>query len=277
MLNSIRKLKSSYSHFVDAVLLLWKDKKDYWDFFTKELQQISSECKRREIYKLRPIHMEVWKLKYGTAYFSGELCKAHNTQKVFIKIQGPLLKDCFANEVTVNHYIKEHSEYLYERCPKVIDSFCIGKHYLIIYEFLLLAPVSNDEEFLNTVSETLEEYRRVGIVHTDFGLSNMGQIDGKNYFFDYGTAICPESDSIRIRLNYNHIDMISMQAKQQINGATYYYDDAVHFGIQHKECNYIVGDSSIFFAVLCGKVLRFKASESNGVKLLKKEIRNNDE
>ena len=267
----IKTIKAFISQFADVLLLAWADRKKYWQFFFYEFPVINTECKRQNVIRLRPAHMGLWKLKYGTAYYSGLLRNGQGLSKVFIKIQGPLLQDCFSNEITVNRYIKEYSDYLYQRCPKIISSFSAGEHTVIIYEYMTLEPVSDTAAFQSALSAVLDEYRRIGIVHTDFGLSNMGEKDGRYFFFDYGTALCPDSDCIRIRQEYNHIDKAPDRVKQMLDDANYYYDDAVHFGIMCKECNFIVGNDTQFLADLGGKRIWYRASGTRTIKILKKE------
>lgn len=264
-------MKAFISQLADMFLLIWGDRKKYWQFFFSEFPVINTECKKRNVIRLRPAHMGIWKLKYGTAYYSGFLRDEQALTKVFIKIQGPLLQDCFSNEIIVNNYIKECSEYLYQRCPKIISSFSTGEHTVIIYEYMTLGSVNNSAAFQSALLSTLDEYRRIGVIHTDFGLSNMGEKDGRYFFFDYGTALCPDSDCIRIRQEYNHIDKAPDRVKQLLDGVNYYYDDAVHFGITCKECNYIVGNGTLFLAELGGKRIWYRATGTRKIKILKKE------
>ena len=265
-------MKAYISNLLDALLLFRKYRGAYFRFFAHDMADVRAECKRRNIRRLSPAHLEAWKLQYGTAYFRGVMTSEDRAgTKVFIKVQGPKLLDCFFNEVIVNKYIYDHSPFLSAMMPALLDSFESGGFNALVYEHLKIESVHDLNKFHEMVGKVLDEYRRIGIIHTDFGLSNMGEINGQYYFFDYGTAICPRSDTIRIRSNYNHLDMITERAKNALKDAAFYYDDAVHFGISHNDCNYLAGDASCFIADLGNEVVKYHVMKQGNLYYMHKQ------
>ena len=141
-------------------------------------------------------------------------------------------------------------------------------------EYIPLKEVSFNE-MIEDAEKVLEEYSRVGIIHTDFGLTNMGKNNGEYYFIDYGTSLCIKSNNIRIRNNtlYNHVDKITDYAQQICPDAEFYYDDYIHFGLNKTEGekNFIVGNHNKYYAKLGHDIICYHLTFNGDVELLVKE------
>ena len=244
------RIRQKLIKIYDSFLLFWKNKSIYAIFFYKAYPRIVSALKKRGVNRIIPTNMHIWKLSYGTAYLKGKLNR--NNTKIFVKIQGPLLHDCFNNEIVVNEYIDNNSAFLSDLKPKILDFFSIGEKDIIVYEYVALKAPQKNEDLLTVVLKVIDEFKRIGIIHTDFGLGNIGVQGNTFFFFDYGTSICPLSDNIRIRTGpeYNHIERITERAASCSSDPQYYYDDATHFGIERQDCNFLVGNQEVCFARL---------------------------
>ena len=234
----------------DSLSLVLENKQDYFSFYTKTYSKIVNELKNRKIYHVRATHMYIWKLSYGTAYFKANLKAA--SQEVFIKVQGPLLLDCFNNELVVNKYIDQTSEFLSRRKPVILDSFSVDDNNIIVYEYIPFEECSMSDGLRVEISEVLNEYKRIGVIHTDFGMGNIGKKGEKYYFLDYGTSICSRSNNLRLRLGpgYNHIDNITEEAGNYLTNPCYYYDDATHLGIERTNGCFLVGNDEVCYVRL---------------------------
>lgn len=136
-----------------------------------------------------------------------------------------------------------------------------------------------NNEFMNNLEMAVSEYNRLGILHTDFGLCNIGCLSGQYYFFDYGTSLCPMSNRIRIRNSqeYNHLDKVSDEALDLISDPDFYYDDIVHLGIstydtmKTKSTSFLVGKNDKVIAKLGKQMINYtleNMAEGSSVKLL---------
>lgn len=278
ILDNKERIKKLISIYVDRYYLVKTHRKDYLNYYKYGKGQIYSTLKGKGIINIKPINKHIWKLWYNTCYFSGEL--KTDKKRVFVKVMGKYGLDCFENEVIVNKYIEKNSAFLSERMPKILFSCKTDDYYFIVYSYLELSDITLNDDFYKELNKTIEEYSRIGILHTDFGLTNMGYKDGKYYFIDYGTSLCPESDNIRFRnqSNYNHIDRMSSEAKMLIDTPDFYYDDLSNLDLALKKednVNFIVSKQDIAYAKLGERIYKYKvkrrAKDSNVFLLIRQQ------
>lgn len=270
-------MKSLLIKFLDSILLIKKYWKYYIKFYFFYKRKIYNRLKTVGITRIRPTSKSEWKLWYNCCYFSGYV-KREN-KRVFIKVMGPLLEDCFNNEIIMNRYIKEHSEYIFGKTPRLYDSMIVGDFYILIYGFNTFSIPKVDNRLTEEVKNIIAEYADKGILHTDFALSNIGINNDNYFFFDYGTSLCPQSDRIRLRNsdNYNHVDVVTNTALEIIDSPDYYYDDVAHLGIldfNRENVNFIIGKNHLYYAKLGKEIIKYKLKEQesdDGVYLLIKE------
>ena len=131
------------------------------------------------------------------------------------------------------------------------------------------------ELFQQRLSIIIEEFNRIGIIHTDFDLTNIGHINGKLYIFDYGTSLCPISNRVGIRNSerYNHLEAMPNEAKDLVHNPMFYYDDLMHLlHEKNNACmNYIVSNDKYACAKFGQKLINYKLvsrAEGSNVKLL---------
>lgn len=256
---------------MNKVILLIKYKSFYFNYYFKNKKKIYMALKDSGVSNIKPIHKEIWKLWYNTSYYTA----VSNGRSVFIKVMGELLQDCFNNEILVNKYIDDNSLWLEKRKPKLLHNIALDELYILIYENLHMENITLTESVKEDVKKAIKEYNRIGILHTDFGLTNIAKYDNKTLFIDYGTSICLQSNMIRIRneSNYNHIDRITDQAKDLCENADFYYDDAVHVGVdmpKTENINFLVGQGDLFYVKLGTQFIKFKLNYNGDVYLLKK-------
>ena len=278
ILDNKERIKKLISIYVDRYYLVKTHRKDYLNYYKYGKGQIYSTLKGKGIINIKPINKHIWKLWYNTCYFSGEL--KTDKKRVFVKVMGKYGLDCYENEVIVNKYIEKNSAFLSERMPKILFSCKTDDYYFIVYSYLELSDITLNDDFYKELNKTIEEYSRIGILHTDFGLTNMGYKDGKYYFIDYGTSLCPESDNIRFRnqSNYNHIDRMSSEAKMLIDTPDFYYDDLSNLDLALKKednVNFIVSKQDIAYAKLGERIYKYKvkrrAKDSNVFLLIRQQ------
>lgn len=258
-----RQIKKQLSRFIDYSLLLIRHPNDYLNYYKSYRSIIYKALRKMGVQRIKTFNRSQWKLFYKTCYFSGKYSIEGEMKRVFIKVNGIPLTDCYHNEIVVNNHIKANSQYLFERTPAIILHQLVGDLRIIVYEYVNLSPVIVNKEFLTDLQRTLAEYKRVGILHTDFGLVNMGIGNRKHYFFDYGTALCETSNRIRIRKNsdYNHIDKAPAEALALLPDADFYYDDIVHLnmdGISLNDMNFCVSNDTIAYAKLGDDIIKYR-------------------
>lgn len=212
----------------EQIVLMRKYPKDYLNYWFRKKSKIYDMLHNNGIVNIKPIHKHIWKIWYGTYYYSGVLDSTN--EKVFIKIMGEYLENCYNNEVTVNQFIEANSQILYERLPAIKCNSYENGMYFIAYDFLLLEPISLVRDYKDQLRIMIEEFNRIGIIHTDFDLTNIGHINGKLYIFDYGTSLCPISNRVGIRNSekYNHLEAMPNEAKELVHNPVFYYDDLMH-------------------------------------------------
>lgn len=268
----MNKLKSIYSNLVNRIYLLTEYKKYYIKYYFKNKKTIYKTLKKHGLFEITPVHKDIWKLWYNTSYYQGVI----GNKKVFIKVMGELLQDCYDNEILVNKYIDDNSSWLKGRKPKLIDSFEVDDLYILVYENLPLRDIVITESTTEDIKKAIIEFNKIGILHTDFGLSNIASFENKVMFIDYGTSLCPKSNFIRIRNgeNYNHINNIIPTAKRICEDANFYYDDATHIGINNfgERTNFLVGNGKVFYARLGSNLFKYKLKYNGDVYLLEKNI-----
>ena len=259
-LGSVKRLISKK---IDYFNLLKNYRNEYTRYYSSDKAVIYGVLKEFGIKNIKPVQVNQWKLWYNTCYFSG-YCRLDGAEKqVFIKVNGNCLSDCHANELSVNEYIKTNSEYLYGRLPKILFHKETAKFFIIVYEYVELSDVTIGKELCENLNHALSEYKRIGILHTDFGLSNVGRYNGKVYFFDYGTSLCELSDNIRIRDSddYNQIERAPSNALDLLSDATFYYDDIGYLGIEclsTEDPNFIISNNEIAYAKLGDRIVKYK-------------------
>lgn len=272
----MRKLKNQAIRFYEFVLLLWRNKKHYIRFYFKEKRNLYRKINEKGINRIKPHSRADWKVNYKCVYFSGlKKDSQGNNIKVFVKSLGPFLEDCYNNEIIVNKFIEENSDLLSSCMPHIYDYFVIDDYYFIVSEFINIKHIDYSDELEKAVDGIINEYNRIGIIHTDFSLSNIGKHNNKIYFFDYGTAICPLSNNIRIRnqAEYNHLSQISSSAKKIFDDPDFYYEDSLYFGLKKnsKKNNYIVGKGDCYCVKLGNTFYNYRiqlSSNSSKVYLL---------
>lgn len=261
-------MKKTISKYLDFVILLNKYKKDYFNYYFHNKHKIYKELKNKGIYSIKPSNKDNWKLWYNTCYLSGYISDNNNNRvPVFIKIMGPLLKDCFENEKVVNRYILENSEYLSERLPKILFDIVIGDFYILVYDYLDMKAVEVSAELSSAIERAISEYSKIGILHTDFGIINIGINNNKYIFFDYGTSLCPHSNNIRVRKydKYNHLDKVTNSALSIIEKPDFYYDDVIHCDIKDintSDVNFLVGKDDIYYAKLGTNIYKYRLKQN---------------
>ncbi len=271
----MRKIKNFIIKRIEAFCLVKKHWKAYYRYYASNKTRFYKCFKAHGITHIRPTSKNNWKLWYGTCYFAGEV----KNEKVFIKVQSSLLRDCFDNEKKLNLYIDETSEFLSRRKPKLFMDFVLDDYYILVFEHVDISDVEKESTLTEFVQMALDEYSRIGVIHTDFGLVNIGNNKGVIYFLDYGTSLCLQSDRIRIRNSvfYNHLDKILPQAQSLVAEPDFYYDDAAHCGLsglERKNVNFLVGKNDIYYAKLGEKIYKYhleKKSENSVVRLLCKD------
>ncbi len=273
-------MKKRIIKIIENLYLHKKHWKAYCRYYFLHRRKIKKLLKKHNVAKLRPISKNNWKLWYNTCYFKGLLKNAtEGDRAVFVKIQGPSLFDCFENEKVLNSYIDEQSEFLSARKPRLFFDLVVDDYYIFVFDFIDIDFIEANTELSKLVQKALDEYTKIGVLHTDFGLINMGVVGNDTFFIDYGTSLCPESDRIRIRNlgSYNHLDKILPQAKALVSDPDYYYDDAVHCGLRNLDrnnVNFLVGKGDIVYAKLGEKTYKYhleKKSENSVVRLLCKD------
>ena len=257
-------MKKQIIKVIEFIALIVKHRRFYLKYLFKDKKVIYKELKKNGISRIKPVSRTQWKLWYNTCYYKGVFKDGTDAVKVFIKSNSHLLSDCVNNEEIVNRYIKQSSEYLYSHSPRFIKKIIVNDHYITIYEYLKIEPAANSPELDGEIRKAVDEYTRVGILHTDFGCVNIGITEGKYCFFDYGTSLCPESNNIRLRncKNYNHKDEATASALELIPDPDYYYDDLIHIGkqiegIDRNEINFIIGKGETYIARLAGETIRY--------------------
>lgn len=265
-------MKQKIIFLYELLLLATKHPFAYMRFFIFKKHKILKLLKQNRIKKIRPVQLIQWKIWYGTCYFSGIIKDDNKDVSVFIKVMGKDLESCYNNELIVNDYILQTSLYLAEKTPKIYNHFSLDDTYIIVYENLKFQSFSKNEESIAEIGNVLSEYTEAGIIHTDFGLANMGLVDNKYYFFDYGTSICPLSEIIRIRRSdtYNVIDKAIPSALNLIPEPDYYYDDAAFLGIEYKErnnINFIIAKQELFFVKLGPDIFKFYEKDEHLYKM----------
>lgn len=273
-------MKKTIITLIENIYLIKKYWKYYLRFYLKDKRKITKALKSKGLFNIKPTSKDNWKIWYDCFYFSANIYDENKNKKsVFVKVMGSLLKECYENEILLNEYIKNNSPYLYERTPNVYFGLNFENFYSIVYDFVKFeSPIRNDR-FTKEVNKTLNEYLKCAILHTDFGIVNIGINNGKYWFFDYGTSLCPLSNEIRIRNSeqYNHLDKITPQAAKLIPQPDFYYDDAAHLKIQdydNSNLNFIVGKKDVYYAKLGETIYKYRLkqqSSGRGVCLLVKE------
>lgn len=272
-------MKETIRKFIEYFYLIKTYKKSYINYFFNCRPVIYKALKEKGIKKIRPVQRHEWKIWYNCCYFSGVVVIEKSKKPVFIKVMDERLKDCYYNEQLVNEYIDEVSSYLRNRKPKLYYAINVNEIYIMVYDFLKMMPVSRSTKLDEEVKMAVSEYSRVGIIHTDFGISNFGKFNNLYNFFDYGTSIFHESNHIRLRNGkaYNHIEHITDIARKLMRNAEFYYDDLIHYGIDNQEresCNFIVSKNDICFVKLGERIYRYKLekmTEGSNVYLLCKD------
>ena len=272
---------STIAKLFDRFNMFKNDPKNYVDYVIRRRKIINNLIKQKGIKHIKPFNKSDWKLRYNTSYYTGDLLINGNEKKVFIKVMGENVKDCFYNEILVNNYILKKSDYLYKKCPNILLSFNNDTYYIIVYEFIKISDIIICDEFYKDLEKTLNEYYRIGLLHTDFGFINIGHNNDKYIYFDYGTSLCPISNNIRIRNanNYNHIKELKSKSLLNLDNIDFYYDDLLHLGIDINRINvnsknYIITKGNIAKAKLGDTIIEYdlkKKSEQSQVKILVKK------
>ncbi len=271
----IYNIKKSIISFCEASHLAIAHKDSYLKLF-RERTLIRNSFRKHGFYCLHPVRMDIWKLYYGTAYFKAKFFdqSVKKWRPVFIKMQGPLLTDCYQNELIVNSYLNDVSPFLASHTIKILDTFILNSNSFIIYEYCHLKDVSSLDSINGEVRRFLEEYDRTGIIHTDLGLSNMGWCNGDFFVFDYGTALCPRSNHIRVRMTgdaYNHLEKIVPDAKKRFLNPCFYYDDGIHLTGTNHSSNYIVSDRKSVIARLGNQYYQYCCQRQRSILLISRE------
>lgn len=272
-------MKETIRKLIEYFCLIKKYRKAYKNYYFNYRPVIYNALKCKNINRIKPVQKHEWKIWYNCCYFSGTAVIDTKEKPVFIKVMDKRLNDCYYNEQLINKYIDEVSLYLSERKPKLYYSIDMDGIYIMVYDFIKMMPVSRSIELDKEVKKVVSEYSRIGIIHTDFGISNFGKFNNMYQFFDYGTSLFYGSDHIRLRNSkgYNHIDHITETAKKLIQDADFYYDDLIHYGldgIERESCNFIVSKDKTCFVKLGEKIYRYrleKMAEGSAVYLLCKE------
>ena len=271
----MKNFKSIMRKYIELFSLYKKHWRSYGKYYTSQKATLYKIFKSRGITNIKPTGKSDWKIWYGTCYFKGEM----NNEVVFIKVQGSNLLDCFENERKLNLYIDQTSQFLAQRKPQLYLDFIVDDFYVFVFKHIRIDRVRSDNSLVESVQMALNEYSRIGLLHSDFGLVNIGNCDGNVCFFDYGTSIFPDSDKVRVRNSptYNHLEKILPQAKSLINEPDFYYDDAVHCGLDglnRENVNFLVGKNDLYYARLGKKIYKYhleNKSEHSVVKLLCKD------
>ena len=266
-------MKKYLLNLLEQVLLYKHFWKYYWKFFTVQKKEIYRTLKKHNITNIKFFSQTNWKLVYGSCYFRGIYHENGKKVDVFIKVQSDALVDCYENEPMINKFVDCNSELLAKRKPKLIFNDVENGHYLLVFELLSFQPLRIIDRWEESVQEIISEYTRIGVIHTDFDSVNLGIVDNTLYCFDYGTSLCELSDHIRIRYSptYNHIDHITDEARELLPDADFYYDDAVHCGIQKIDrpgINFLVGKEDVFYAKLGNTIQKYRMERSPEVGVL---------
>ena len=263
----------------EHILLLWEtinniynNRRHFIHFFFYKKSKLIHTLKEHGFRKIRPSKINQWKLQYNICYFSANyINSAGQCSLVFIKVSGPTTKDCFDNEIVINKYIKDRSTYLLERSPELILSLVLDDFYILAFEYIDMSPINADDAAaVKEINRALYEFGECGLIHTDFGLVNVGYVkkSGKYCFFDYGTTLCPESNHVRIRNGkvYNHIG----EKPDNINIVTtdmdFYYDDATHMKIPGlvPNGNYIAGGAKGYHVKMGSQIYKYDVRRKIG-------------
>ena len=266
-------MKKRLSNLIGCLLLYKAYWRYYWKFFTVQKKMIYKTLKKHHVKKIRCFSQSNWKLVYGSCYFTGVYHDAGKKTDVFIKVQSDKLVDCYDNEPMVNQYVDQHSEYLAQRKPKLF--FCDVENgcYMLVFERVDIQPTTDLEQRKQELQQIIQEYTRIGIIHADFDTVNLGIVDGLLCCLDYGTSLCQQSNHIRIRHHpsYNHLDKMTERARNLLPDADFYYDDAVHCGmdqIDRTDINFLVGKEDTFYAKLGDTVQKYRMMRSPKVGVL---------
>lgn len=246
------KMKEYIRCIIEYWVLLNSHKKSYVNYYLKQKKKVYAALQNKNIKCIRPIQRHEWKVWYNCFYYSGVIVQNGVEKKVFIKVMDRRLQDCFKNEKIVNDYIDQESRFLSNKKPALYYAFQIDNLFINVYDFWKMDIVVKNKMLVESVMKTLEEYNRIGIIHTDFSVTNIGRIGNEYIFFDYGTSLCVQSNNIRLRKGdfYNHIEYITASAKRLLPDADYYYDDMIHFGLDNESRNergYIVASGDICY------------------------------
>ena len=267
----MNKFKLLYSKLINKLFLIKKYRKSYSDYYLKNRKIIYSFLREKRITNIKPVHKEIWKLWYNTSYYIGK----YNGKSIFIKVMGNLLKDCFDNEILVNKYIDDNSKWLKNRKPELLFGLNLDNLYILVYENIDMKDIKLSQSVENDIKIAMKEFSRIGILHTDFGLTNIASFENKTLFIGYGTLLCPDSNMIRIRndANYNHLSKLSKEAREICNDADFYYDDATHIDVDMSEndnINFLVGKDDCYYAKLGTIINQYKLEYNGDVYLLVK-------
>lgn len=266
-------MKKCLLKMLECLLLYKRFWKYYWKFFTVQKKSIYKTLKSHNITNIKFFSQTNWKLVYGSCYFKGKYHYAGKKTDVFIKVQSDALVDCFDNEPMVNQHIDNHSAFLAQRKPKLFFFDVENGHYFLVFEHMNIQPAADMAQWEQDLQQIIQEYTRIGVIHTDFDTVNLGTVDNSLCCFDYGTSLCADSDHIRIRYDpsYNHLDKITAKAKALMPDADFYYDDAVHCGmdrIDRTDINFLVGKENTFYAKLGDRIQKYHMEPSPKVGVL---------
>lgn len=269
-------MRKEIINFIELMNLFHTHKREYIDYFLKKRSNLY-KCLRehgcRDIEVVQPLEWKVW---YGSYYFRGIL----NHKKVFIKVTAECTKDGYMNEVVCDNYIKKNSVFLSERTPKIILNFIYEGFHIVIFEYFEICKELKLNDLQSAMHEFVVEYSNVGIIHQDIKLNNLTIQNGKYCMIDYGYAICPDSNHIRVTTS-NYIDYITDLAKTLLENADFYYDDIVASGMNNIDrnlVNFIVGSKDRYFIKLADKIYEYRLEKLAGrsVCLLHKQLVQND-
>lgn len=271
-------MKRILKYYLELLYLIRKNFRFYLRYYLHDRRKLYSALKSHGISSVKEAHKTQWKINNKTCYFFGKMRDGNKDVRVFVKVMGENFFDCFINEPLVFKYIND-SPYLRSHCPALYDSFSVNDYYCLVYEAVDLKDITPEENITEEIENVLKEYTLSGIIHTDFASVNFGKANDTYMFFDYGTSLCHDSNNIRIRngSKYNHVAFATKTALSLIPEPDYYYDDAIHCGLndhEREDINFIVGKNNFYYVRLGTEIYKYKTkkkSQNSSVVLLEKQ------
>ena len=252
-------LRRRIIYMIELASLFGRHKKSYIDYFLNKRTGLYTYLEHHGCSNIKAVQLLEWKIWYGSYYFKAMF----NGERVFIKVTAGCTNDGYLNELICNNYIKNNSPFLAERTPKVLLNFVEEDYHVIVFEYFDICQEIKQDDLKNAVCEFCKEYSRIGVIHQDIKPSNLTMHNGKYCMIDYGYAICPDSNNMRIKRE-NYIEDISDTGRDTLDNADFYYDDVVASGIKNArrdEVNFIVGRKNEYFIRLAGVVYEYRLEQ----------------